>query len=206
MFKMKRPSLSQKQSQQIKDFKEILVEGNKKINLFSRKNFEENLESLLEETIHASFLLNPVLKGFSEKVLDLGSGNGLPGLICGILYPETCFLLCERNRKKAEFLKGTIFKLKTDNVDVLCENAGDHALKFKKILSQATSSFKEILKVLDKVLDKKEGEAFLWKNPSWEKNWPKNSQFIPEIFKIYSVGRSEKILLKIRSFESIGST
>ena len=139
-------NLTQTQKKQVEIFKESLINGNEKINLFSRKEPEKQLDLLLQENIYAALLLAPILKNFTEKVLDIGSGNGFPGIICGILYPETSFVLCERNRKKTEFLKSTIFKLEAKNIEILCKNIEDAGLVFKKVLSQATAPIKEVLK------------------------------------------------------------
>ncbi len=198
---MKDLFFNQKQKNQIEAFKGFLIEGNSQINLFSRKNFEKQIETLLKESLCSVPLLEDILKNSKEKVLDLGSGNGFPGLVCSILYPETGFILCERNRKKAEFLKSTVFNLQVNNVEILCKNAEDIGVLFKKVLSQATASLQEVLKVLEKILDKEKGEAFLWKTALWEKDWLENSAFSAEVFKSYEIENSKRVLLKVRHFK-----
>ncbi|MGI9548354.1 MAG: 16S rRNA (guanine(527)-N(7))-methyltransferase RsmG [Bdellovibrionales bacterium] len=183
------------QQKQVEAFKKNLEENNQKINLFSRKN-PDQLDLLLEETLKSSSFLRPVFAGFDGEILDIGSGNGLPGIVCAILYPKNQFVLCERNRKKSEFLKAVAFQIKTLNVRVLCEDAQNTGL-FKKVLSQATGPIEDVLNILNQVLTSSNGEAFLWKSSAWEQSWPKTTSFFPQVFKKYESQGAKRVLLKV---------
>ena len=54
-----------------------------------------------------------------ERVLDVGSGGGIPGLFWSILWPAARVDLLEVRRKKARFLKDAIEKLALGNAGVL---------------------------------------------------------------------------------------
>ena len=43
-----------------------------------------------------------------KKILDIGSGAGLPGLLIAILQPRSHITMSEKNQKKAYFIKKTI--------------------------------------------------------------------------------------------------
>ena len=61
----------------------------------------------------------------SEPLYDIGSGNGFPGLIFGVLDPMRHCFLVERDQRKSEYLKHVISELRLANVAVLnqsCEN------------------------------------------------------------------------------------
>ena len=187
---MKKIKLSNLQESQIRIFKENFLRFSDQFNLCSgnRGAFNE----LLEDSLISAGLLSPFFS--SSPVLDLGSGNGFPGLICGILYPKTPFVLCERNRKRAEFLKQALFHVKCPNVQVLCRAAEDLKSPFPLVLSKATGPFHQVLKVLEKILEK-DGFAVFWKSPGWEKTWPKKMPFsVQEISSYLSAGKRRTLL------------
>ncbi len=51
----------------------------------------------------------PFLRG--ERMLDAGSGAGLPGLVLALLAPDTRWVLAESTGKKARFLERTVREL-----------------------------------------------------------------------------------------------
>ena len=60
----------------------------------------------------------------TESLYDLGSGNGLPGLIFSILGPDKTIFLVDNDKKKGEFLKTMIFRLKL-NARVMVESINE---------------------------------------------------------------------------------
>lgn len=104
----------------LKLYQEKLVEANRTLSLISPKTifFADALH--FADSILASRLISPQLKG-TEKVFDLGSGAGFPGLIYGLLNPKTEVVLVEADLKKADFLNQMISLLKTPNVSVLAK-------------------------------------------------------------------------------------
>ena len=40
-----------------------------------------------------------------KKILDIGSGAGLPGIVIAILQPQSQITMSEKNQKKAYFIK-----------------------------------------------------------------------------------------------------
>lgn len=71
-----------------------------------------------------SLTLLPFLASESAaRVIDVGSGGGLPGLPLAIALPEIDFTLLEATGKKAGFLRGVVAALELANVTVVCERA-----------------------------------------------------------------------------------
>lgn len=58
-----------------------------------------------------------MLKG--ERILDLGSGAGLPGIPLAIAAPERSFLLLDRSSRRARFLKQVVRNLSLNHVEVV---------------------------------------------------------------------------------------
>lgn len=111
---------SEKQFQLLAEHFHLLSKWNKVHNLIS----VEDLESLACEhyadcVIALSLWRNK--KETSAAIYDLGSGNGFPGLVGGILFADQEFILVESSRKKCSFLRTAKSELGLDNVKVLQE-------------------------------------------------------------------------------------
>ncbi len=52
-----------------------------------------------------------------ERIIDMGTGAGLPGLVLAMAYPEKQFLLIDSAEKKILFLRWCIQKLHLKNVE-----------------------------------------------------------------------------------------
>jgi 16S rRNA (guanine527-N7)-methyltransferase len=61
--------------------------------------------------------------GSSERVVDLGSGAGLPALPLAVARPATRFDLVEANRRRCGFISGAVEQLGLHNVQVVCARA-----------------------------------------------------------------------------------
>ncbi|MDR0248851.1 MAG: 16S rRNA (guanine(527)-N(7))-methyltransferase RsmG [Oscillospiraceae bacterium] len=62
-----------------------------------------------------------------KRVLDVGSGAGLPGLIIKLIEPGALVTLLEATSKKARFLLDCCRDLGIDGVEVVCARAEDYA-------------------------------------------------------------------------------
>ena len=97
----------------IKIFIKEILKFNKAHNIVGRFSEEEivsldilDCEPILEH-------INP-----SQKVLDIGSGAGLPGLIIAINQPKTQITMSEKNKKKAYFIRKMIRTLQLTNATI----------------------------------------------------------------------------------------
>jgi 16S rRNA (guanine527-N7)-methyltransferase len=61
----------------------------------------------------------------AERIADLGSGAGLPGLVLAASRPEARFDLIESVFRKCEFLREAIRRLGLENTSVVCERSED---------------------------------------------------------------------------------
>lgn len=69
--------------------------------------------------------LLPHIPAGARKLLDIGSGGGVPGLVLAIARPDLHVTLVESTRKKAEFLKAITGTLGLANVSVRPDRAED---------------------------------------------------------------------------------
>ena len=101
----------------------------------------------------------------SQKVLDIGSGAGLPGLIIAIHQPQTEVTMSEKNKKKAYFIKKTIRTLQLTNAKILDEAITPKLIienKFEIVTARALASALKIIK-MSKHLLSKDGKFLLMK-------------------------------------------
>jgi 16S rRNA (guanine527-N7)-methyltransferase len=61
----------------------------------------------------------------AERIADLGSGAGLPGLVLAAGRPQARFDLIESVSRKCEFLREAIRRLGLENASVVCERSED---------------------------------------------------------------------------------
>ncbi len=104
------------QMRQLTRFKSLLLDWNKKINLVSRKN-EENIWKG-----HIALSLSILFKiEFRDKmkILDLGTGGGLPGIPMSILLPSCSFLLLDSTQKKITAVQAMVESLELANVNTV---------------------------------------------------------------------------------------
>ena len=134
--------LSSKEEGLINHFIGEALAFNLKHNIFIRTNKEE----VLEKDIFDCMPLVEKIKT-KEKILDLGSGGGFPGIVLAILRPDSEIHLLEKSQKKCYFLNKTKDALKLKNINVLKTTISQkNALeKYSVITARAFSSIKNIL-------------------------------------------------------------
>ena len=105
--------LTASQKGQVDLFVKEAFHYNKTHNLFVR----DSVDAIYNKDIKDCW---PVLEHINknEKVLDIGTGAGFPGLLIAIAKPGAEVTLAESNKKKTYFLKKTIKKLALTNVKV----------------------------------------------------------------------------------------
>lgn len=83
-----------------------------------------------------------VLPQVRGRVLDVGSGPGLPGIVLAIAAPQSQVCVLDSNGKKARFMRHAVRQLGLDNVEVVEARVEDHhpALAYDCIVSRAFSS------------------------------------------------------------------
>lgn len=72
------------------------------------------------------------------RVLDLGAGGGLPGLVVAEARPDLNILLLDRRQKRTDFLELARSRLGLDHVRVRCADAADLA---DEVVSGSTPAF-----------------------------------------------------------------
>ena len=117
------PDLTDKQVEQFEKLTTCFKDWNSKINLVSRKDIDEFTTRHL---LHSLAIAKAMKFASGSKILDVGTGGGLPGLPLAILYPDVDFTLCDSIGKKIMVVNDLIKQ-------VGIENAKGHHLRAQKI-------------------------------------------------------------------------
>ncbi len=186
---------------------EELLRFNKTINLISPGTIPK-LESLhvADSILGYRAILSELTPG--RPIYDLGSGNGFPGVVFGILSPELKVFLVERDLRKAEFLKHTAALLNLSNVSVLnqeivelgSEVVDQAVCRALAPLSKALLMFRAVFKL--------GGRFYHFKSDSWSKeiaDLPTQtfSAWKTSLVGTYKLPKSEKVNAVVRT-ERIG--
>jgi len=110
-------SLTNEMLEQFAKFYKFLLEYNKKYNLTRLTTFEEVAVKHFVDCIYVAQITK-----LPERLLDLGTGAGFPGVPLKIVSPSTRIFLAEGVQKKVEFLKELREHLDLKNLDIIGRN------------------------------------------------------------------------------------
>jgi 16S rRNA (guanine527-N7)-methyltransferase len=74
-----------------------------------------------------------------ERIIDVGTGAGFPGLVLAIAFPKLYVTLLEPTRKRCDFLTIVVEVLKLSNVTIVNERAEDYVKRARETFDLATS-------------------------------------------------------------------
>ena len=112
-------SVDNEKKEKMLKFLELLYEKNKVMNLTAIRD----KKGMIEKHFIDSLFLTEIIKKNEQKLIDVGTGAGFPGLVLAIYYPEKEFLLVDSVRKKIEFINEVIENLELKNVKTSSERA-----------------------------------------------------------------------------------
>ena len=134
------PDLTAEQRQQFDKLEELYRFWNAQINVISRKD----IDSLyLHHILHSLGIAKvmPFLPG--EKVLDVGTGGGFPGIPLAILFPDTHFHLVDSIGKKIKVVDEVSTAIGLKNLISTHARAEQIDDKFNFIISRAVTQLKD---------------------------------------------------------------
>lgn len=109
------PDLEEGKWVRLQEYCELLREWNAKINLVSRKDTDRLETKHLAHCLTMTQFLRLMPKA---RLLDVGTGGGLPGIPLAICYPQAHFTLIDSIGKKVMVVGDMIQKLGLKNIEV----------------------------------------------------------------------------------------
>lgn len=137
------PQLTSHQKNQFAELGEIYAYWNARINVISRKDFEN---FYLHHVLHSLAIAKVVkLKAFTS-VMDAGTGGGFPGIPLAILFPEVQFSLVDSIGKKIKVVDEVVKHLGLQNVVASQQRIEQVDEAFDFIVSRAVTSLPDFVK------------------------------------------------------------
>jgi 16S rRNA (guanine527-N7)-methyltransferase len=143
-------SVAEDKVEQLLGFIKLLEKWNKAYNLTSIRDREDMVRLHLLD----SLAILPFIEG--KRIIDIGTGAGLPGIPLAIYLPDIEFTLLDSNAKKTRFVQQAILELKLKNVSV-CHNRVEqyHPEKsFDTVITRAFASLSDIVELTAHLLSK----------------------------------------------------
>ena len=129
------PDLTDVQRERFAALYGLYADWNAKINVVSRKDFDQlYLRHVLHSLAIAAFL-GPVAPG--TTFMDMGSGGGFPGIPLAIMYPECSFHLVDRIAKKLRVAQAVADAIGLRNVTVQHGDIGECHDRYNYVVSRA---------------------------------------------------------------------
>ncbi len=151
--------------QKVDRFREILLDENSRQNMTRITAAEEFVDGHVVDCVE---LLKSGLLQY--PAMDVGSGGGVPGLLCALIEPKE-WVLTDSERSKAEFLSKTILEMGLSGISVAPERAED-VLKRQSVgsvVARAVGKIDKIYTWIEKCSTW--NNIVLLKGPGWEEEW-----------------------------------
>jgi 16S rRNA (guanine527-N7)-methyltransferase len=150
------------QVERLDRYRQLLWSWNERMNLTRHTT----LEKFVGRDVVDSFQLAQQLKR-GERVLDVGTGGGVPGVILAILRPDLSVTLCESTQKKARAVEAMVNEL--DLGVPIYPTRAEEVLEIKTFDSLVARALAALPKVLTFLSPHWEAfdQLLLIKGPSW---------------------------------------
>ncbi|MFH2095671.1 MAG: 16S rRNA (guanine(527)-N(7))-methyltransferase RsmG [Bacteroidota bacterium] len=134
------PDLTPEKDERLSMLFELYDYWNSRINLISRKDFH-NL--YLHHVLHSLAIAKAFSFSGQDRIVDIGTGGGFPGIPLAIYFEKTGFTLVDSIAKKTTAVEDIAGRLGLKNVKVVCNRAEKMTEKFDFIMSRAVSNLGE---------------------------------------------------------------
>lgn len=114
--------LSQDQKEQFIKYYDLLVEWNKVMNLTAITDFDEVIDKHFIDSLSIVKIYNIS----NERIIDIGTGAGFPGIPIKIAFPNTKIVLLDSLNKRINFLNEVIKELSLEGIETIHGRAEDY--------------------------------------------------------------------------------
>ncbi|GAA4908016.1 16S rRNA (guanine(527)-N(7))-methyltransferase RsmG [Mucilaginibacter defluvii] len=134
------PEITAEQLKQFEQLPDLYTHWNNQINVISRKDIDQLYE---RHVLHSLGIAKVMAFKPGEKVLDVGTGGGFPGVPLAIMFPQTRFHLVDSIGKKIKVVTEVAAALGLQNLQATHARAEQINEKFDFVVSRAVTRLKE---------------------------------------------------------------
>ena len=133
--------LDDHQKKKIQVHLEKLKKWNRTLNLTAITDMNDMLVQHVLDSLAISKFIRP------NRLLDIGTGGGFPGLPLAIVRPDLDVTLLDTRGRRVEFLRNVCLGLSVDNVSLINSRVEDYRpeQKFDTLMSRAFSSLADMV-------------------------------------------------------------
>lgn len=141
------PELSDRQKEQMAQLYPLYADWNSKINVISRKDID-NL--YVHHILHSLGIAKVVKFREGTRIMDVGTGGGLPGIPLAIMFPECKFHLVDSIGKKIRVAQEIANALGLENVTLRHCRAEEEKDEFDFVVTRGVMLLVDLVKAIRK--------------------------------------------------------
>ncbi|MFV0390870.1 MAG: 16S rRNA (guanine(527)-N(7))-methyltransferase RsmG [Paludibacteraceae bacterium] len=141
------PNLSERQKNQFLALYELYLDWNSKINVISRKDIENLYE---RHVLHSLGIAKTINFKAGSKVLDVGTGGGLPGIPLAVYFSNAHFTLIDSIGKKIKVAQEISSAIELKNSELKHCRIQEEKGKYDFIVSRAVMPLDDLVKLTKK--------------------------------------------------------
>ena len=136
-------SLDTRAGEKLQAFVILLLRWNRRMNLIARGDEARVVARHIDDAL----TLAPFLAG--ARIIDLGTGAGLPGIPLAVARGGSQFVLLDRSERRMRFVAQCVIELGLDNVEVVTADFDEYRAEplFDTVVTRAVAPVERILPV-----------------------------------------------------------
>ena len=133
-------------------FHDLLVDANTKVNLTKILNWPDVIVRHYLDSL-SLVMAAPSLFHEREKILDIGSGFGIPGIPLKVMFPGNDLVMLDSVKKKVEFIDFAVKEMNLTNTTTVVGRAEDiaktrkHRENYSVVVSRAVATLPVLLEL-----------------------------------------------------------